>query len=148
MLFRSRFTKRICSLSHLSYPERLAAINLEPLELRRLKNDLVMYYKCLNNLVALPSDEYFCQNIQVSHTRSGGNRLIAPLYSTNHFKNDFFNRCLNCYNNLPAHVVNANSVFSFKKLLNHTDLYVYLSYIVTIFSSIILYSCWAGISGI
>ena len=31
------FTKRIYSLSHLSYPERLAEINLEPLELRRLK---------------------------------------------------------------------------------------------------------------
>ena len=123
---QKRFTKRIYSLSHLSYPERLAALNLEPLELRRLKNDLVLYYKCLNNLVALPSDVYFCQNLQASQTRSGGNRLIVPLCSTNHFKNDFFNRCLNCYNNLPAHVVNANSVFSFKKLLNDTDLYAYL----------------------
>ena len=56
---RKGFTKRIYSLSHLSYPERLAAVNLELLELRRLKNDLVMYYKCSNNLVALPSDEYF-----------------------------------------------------------------------------------------
>ena len=73
-------------MSHLSYPERLAAINLEPLEFRRLKNDLVMYYKCLNNLVALPTDEYFYQRLQVSQTRSGGNRLIAPLCSTNHFK--------------------------------------------------------------
>jgi hypothetical protein len=43
-----QFTKRIRSLSQLSYPERLAAIDLhvEPLELRRLKTDLV--------LVALP----------------------------------------------------------------------------------------------
>ena len=62
---------------------------IEPLELRRLKNDLVMYFKCLNNLVALPSVEYFCQNLQVSQTSSGGNRLIVPLCSTNHFKNDF-----------------------------------------------------------
>ena len=113
-------------MSHLSYPERLAAINLEPLELRRLKNDLVMYFKCLNNLVALPSDEYFCQQNTVSHTRSGGNRLKIPLCSTNYFKNDFFNRCLNCYNNLPVHVVNAHSVFNFKKLLNHTDLSTHL----------------------
>ena len=77
----------IYSLSHLSYPERLAEINLEPLELRRLNNDLVMYYKSLNNLVALPSDEYFCQQYQVSQTRSGahGNRLIAPLCNINHF---------------------------------------------------------------
>ena len=61
------FTKRVYSLSHLSYPERLASINLEPLKLCRLKNDLVMYYKCLNNLVALPSDdEYFCQQHHAS----------------------------------------------------------------------------------
>jgi len=47
---QKRFTKRIYSLSHLSIPERLAVINLEPLQLRRLKNYLVMYFKCLNNL--------------------------------------------------------------------------------------------------
>jgi len=46
----------ILCLTYHNYPERLAVINLEPLELRRLKNDLVMYFKCLNNLVALPSE--------------------------------------------------------------------------------------------
>ena len=77
---QKRFTKRIYSLSHLSYSEHISAINLESLELRMIKNDLVMYYNCLNNLVAFPSAEYFCQ---VSQTRSGGNRLIAPLCSAN-----------------------------------------------------------------
>ena len=43
-----QFTQRMYSLSHLSYPERLAALNLEPLELRRLNNDLVMYLCILN----------------------------------------------------------------------------------------------------
>jgi len=36
-----RFTKRFPSLSHLSYLERLRALELEPLELRRLKFDLI-----------------------------------------------------------------------------------------------------------
>jgi len=45
---QKRFTKRIYSLSHLSYPERLAVINLEHLELRRLKNYLVLYFYILN----------------------------------------------------------------------------------------------------
>jgi len=74
-------------VSHLSYPERLPVINLEPLELRRLKNDLVMYFKCLNTLVALPSDEYFCQQNHAFHTSTGGSRLVIPLglCSTNHF---------------------------------------------------------------
>ena len=86
--YKKRFTKRIYSFSHLSYAERLAAINLESLELRKLKNDLGMYYKCLNNLVALPSDEYFCQRHQVSQTRSGGGRLTVPSCSTNHLGGD------------------------------------------------------------
>ena len=102
-------------------------MNLEPLELRWLKDDLVMYYKCLSNPIALPSDECFCQQHPVSQTRPCGDRLIAPLCRTNHFQNNFFYRCLNCYNNLPAHVVNANSVFSFKKHLNNTDLYVFFT---------------------
>ena len=64
--------------------------------------------------MALPSDECFCQQHKFSYTRSGGNRLITPLCSTNHFKSNFFNRCLNCFNNLPADVVKANSVCKFK----------------------------------
>jgi hypothetical protein len=57
---QKRFTKRIYSLSHSSYSERLAAMNLEPLELRRVNNDLFMCFESLKNLVALPFYEYFC----------------------------------------------------------------------------------------
>jgi len=60
-------------------------INLEPLELRKLKNDLVMYFKCLNTLVELPSDEYFYQHNHTFHTR-----LIIPLCNTNHLKKLFY----------------------------------------------------------
>jgi hypothetical protein len=37
------FTKRVKAISNLSYIERLAIFNLEPLELRRLRYDLVQY---------------------------------------------------------------------------------------------------------
>jgi len=83
------FTRRIPTLSDLSYPERLAAIDLEPLELRRLKADLTLYYKCFHNLIAKPSDAYFCESEQSSFTRSGGNRLLRPQCNTNCFDNDF-----------------------------------------------------------
>ena len=52
------FTYRIRSIKHLSYPERLAILNLEPLELRRLKTDILMYYKILNNLIPISPDEH------------------------------------------------------------------------------------------
>lgn len=120
------FTRRIPSLSHLSYPERLAAINLEPLELRRLKADLVLYYKCLHNLTALPINTHFSQQVNRSQTRSGGDRLNVSLFSTNSFGNDFFNRCLVCWNNLPLDVINAVSVPCFKRALSAVDLGLYL----------------------
>jgi len=88
---QEHFTKRIPSLANLSYPERLAALYLEPLELRRLKYDLVLYYKCLHDLVALPSSEYFTVSNVTPQTRTGGNRLLPTLCSTKLYENDFFN---------------------------------------------------------
>ena len=119
---QKHFTKRIPSLSNLSYPERLAALDLEPLELRRLKSDLVMYCKCLHDLVAIPFNDFFVTSNYTSQTRSGGSKLLRPCCLTNHFENNFFYRCLSCWNNLPPAVVNAGSVSCFKRLLSHVDL--------------------------
>jgi len=120
------FTKRIPSLSYLSYPERLAALDLEPLELRRLKSDLVMYYKCFNDLVSIPCNDYFVASNYASQTRSGGNALLRPFCSTNRFENNFFNRRLSCWNNLPPAVVNAKSISCFKLRLSDVDLSPYM----------------------
>ena len=56
-----RFTKRVPSISHLSYLDRLRALDLEPLELRRLKFDLIQYqaYKVLNNISCIDPSSYF-----------------------------------------------------------------------------------------
>jgi hypothetical protein len=123
---QKQFTKRIPSISHLTYPERLAAINLEPLELRRLKADLVLYYKCFNDLIALPHTDYFTLSQYTTQTRTGGNRLIVPLCSTNSFANDFFIRCTNCWNSLSSDIVNTNSVQHFKQLLTNCDLSAFI----------------------
>jgi hypothetical protein len=119
---QKQFTKRIPSLSHLTYPERLAALDLDPLEIRRLKADLVLYFKSFHNLVELPSNVYFNLSHNITQTRTGGNRLVVPLCHTNRFENDFFNRCITCWNSLPSDIINANSVNCFKRLLTHFDL--------------------------
>jgi len=61
------FTRRIPVLRELPYAERLARINLETLELRRLKSDLVMYYKIQNNLTGLAPEIYFSESVAVDH---------------------------------------------------------------------------------
>lgn len=119
---QKHFTKRIPCLANLSYPERLVALDLEPLELRRLKSDLVLYYKCLHDLVALPSSEYFTMSNFTSQTRTGGNRLLRPLCSTRFYENDFFNRCISCWNFWPSAVVDASSNSCLKRRLSNIDL--------------------------
>jgi len=51
-----RFTKRIPSVSHLSYADRLKTLGLDSLEYRRLKYDLIMMFKIVHNLVDLDWD--------------------------------------------------------------------------------------------
>ena len=118
-----QFTKRIYSLRDLPYAERLAALDVEPLELRRLKADLVLYYKVLNNLVHIPRE--YLPSEQTAHTidtRSGVARLSVPHFTTNNNDNNFFNRCVSCWNSLPDSVVNSQSVASFKHNVSTVDL--------------------------
>jgi len=77
---QKQFTNRIPSLANLSHPERLAALDLEPLELRRFKSDFVLYYKRLHDLVALHSSEYFTMSYFTSQTRTGGCSVLYVLY--------------------------------------------------------------------
>ena len=73
------FTKRISSITELPYLERLAVMDLEPLELRRIKTDLTMYFKVYNNLSALPSDYLPCDNsVRTYHSRRKCEYIIPP----------------------------------------------------------------------
>ena len=56
---QSLFSRRIPSLSKLSYLERLAILNLQPLEYRRLVADLVYYYKIINNYSSIQKYDFF-----------------------------------------------------------------------------------------
>jgi len=57
---QKRFTKRVKGMKALSYNERLKHLNLESLQVRRLKNDLVLCYKMLHGLVDLNCSEFLC----------------------------------------------------------------------------------------
>ena len=63
------FTKRITVLRNLSYEERLACLDLDTLECRRLKADLTLYYKIMHNLTPSSIDRYFNTAIHSRHIR-------------------------------------------------------------------------------
>ena len=121
-----RFTKRIPCLSSLSYPERLATIDLESLELRRLHTDLVMYFKILNNLTPLPSHEYFNFFYPPSSSRTLLPLLQKPAKGSVKYFSSFFNRSIDCWNSLGTSVRSADSLSKFKSLLYRTDLSKFL----------------------
>ena len=78
-----RFTKRIPSLRLMSYPERLAMIDLEPLELRRLRTDLNEYYKCFHNLNSINYTEHFNFYVPPAASRSSSPKLVKPVKANN-----------------------------------------------------------------
>ena len=63
------FTKRIPQLASLPYFERLAFLNLDTLERRRLKTDLVSYFKITKGISVFPRD-YLDICYSVDFTRS------------------------------------------------------------------------------
>jgi hypothetical protein len=103
------FTKRIPALSELTYPERLALLDLEPLELRRLKFDLIQYYIILNKLSPIQFDDYFqlCAFNQ-STCSSNPTRLLKNVSGPDYLYYNFFNRSIEFWNALPVSVIIAH----------------------------------------
>jgi hypothetical protein len=54
-----RFTKRFPGLAEYNYSSRLALLDLDSLELRRLRQDLILVYKIVFRLVGVNSNDYF-----------------------------------------------------------------------------------------
>ena len=94
---------------------------MESLKVRRVKTDLIMYYKVINGLNDLnPSDFFvFASNLSLS-TRGHSLKLVKRPYNTNSWNNCFSNRVINCWNSLPIQmtlsmplllwVLNINSI--------------------------------------
>jgi len=116
-----QFTKCVTSISHLTYHERLSILDLESLELRRLRFDLIQYYKILNNLTPLNYAKYFTYHQPSSSSRKPSPFLIKPINGPNYLLSSFFNRSVDCWNSLPQALKEVNSLGTFKKELFNVD---------------------------
>jgi hypothetical protein len=81
-----RFTKRVPSITHLPYLDRLSVLKLQSLELRRLHIDLIQYYKIINHLssieTGLISNYTILYHICVILLHSSKNHLtIVPVFN-------------------------------------------------------------------
>ena len=104
-------------------------MDLAPLELRRIKTELKMYFKIYNDLSALPSDYLPCDDsVRTYHSRRKCEYVIQPFCRTQLFANDFLNKCASCFNGLPESVVSFKTVAEFKRRLSEADLSSFSKY--------------------
>ena len=116
------FTRKLYCMQELVYLDRLAVLNLDSLEMRRLKLDLRMYYKIIHNDVALSADYYFHFDDRELNTRFyDPSNLLKPFLRTKLSEQNFFNRCIDAWNKIPVAIRNAHSFNVFKLALNTVD---------------------------
>jgi hypothetical protein len=120
------FTKRIPSLSSLPYTERLALLDLDLLELRRLRFDLIYYFKVLHNLTPFEPSNVFIIYYPSERSRSELPYLQKPVKATNKLLSTLFYRNVDAWNALPASLRLSSSLPKFKRGLMKADLSLFL----------------------
>ena len=77
------FTKRLPGLKNLTYKERLAATNLDTLELWRLRTDLIVCYKIVFGLIKVDFNNFFLVlHLQITPAVMDTNYLLNSLLVT------------------------------------------------------------------
>ena len=108
-----RATKLISECRFLPYKDRLQYSGLTTLEDRRDRGDMIEVFKLIKGVTKMDSTKLI--NIS-SNTRTRGHacKLLKNRPRLDIRKNYFSHRVVNKWNALPAHVIEADSVNSFK----------------------------------
>lgn len=132
------FSRRLfirCGIPMCPYVERLAYLELPPLELRRLHYDLTMLYSIVHKENDIKFEEMFKLAPANNHdTRGHHLKIVVPTVKHNTRYYCFANRTARIWNTLPTHVngnqpvVNAANKALFKKRIKTIDFASLLQY--------------------
>ena len=112
-----RATKLVPGFRGLQYEERLKRLDMFSLKDRRIRGDLIETFKILKNIDSLNYDHFFELSSQLL-TRNNGLKLKGQRFNTDLKKNYFNIRVVDFWNKLPASVVQANTIATFKERLD------------------------------
>jgi hypothetical protein len=115
------FTKRIRSVSHLTYNERLNCLGPQKLEARRLYLDLLFLAKLKYNCIHLTLDDF---GVSVSNLHN--NRFLSLPTTSRITYYSFIVRTVCLWNSLNRTVTIAYNYSSFRYLLSHINFAFYL----------------------
>jgi hypothetical protein len=114
-------------MTHYSYKERLAFLDLDSLEKRRLKYDLTTTYKILFGLIDIDIDKFFklCPS---KITRGHNYKLIMPKSQCNTRRYFYSLRVVNAWNSLRKDKTDFLNLASFKKSIKNADFNKFISF--------------------
>ena len=118
-MVQRRAARYVCNRYHntSSVTDMLHDLDWESLEHRRRKFRLCMAYKIINQLVAIPSCQYF-QPAQPRPSHNHPLTFIQQHASTQYYRFSFFIRVVPEWNSLPATIAMAPSLDTFKARLH------------------------------
>ena len=119
-----KFTKRMPGYASLSYEDRLLRLELDSLEMRRLRQDLLFTYKIVFNLVDKAANNMFTLADTLYSIRTRGHPYKLHLHNSRIDVRKYFfsERVIIPWNNLPATPEHFSSLLSFKRFINSVDL--------------------------
>ena len=113
-----QFTKKITGLRSLKYEDRLKKLKLPSLVYRRKRGDMIECYKLTHHIHDPLTTKSLFQLDTDSNTRTNSYKLKKPRFNTQKYQHFFTNRIINPWNGLPAHIVNAKDLNTFKNKLD------------------------------
>jgi hypothetical protein len=116
-----KFTKRLPGYANLEYCQRCAQLNIETLELRRLRQDLLLTYKILFGMVNVCSTEFFTLSNTGHNTRGHCYKLSQQHCRINIRSNFYCERVIKPWNSMNAQQSDFNCFASFKNLVMRAD---------------------------
>ena len=125
------FTRSVfkrCFIKKTGYMKRLVKLNLETLEYRRLKFDLIMCFKIKRNLVNINMEELFGHQSVTTQDHFSlrtyhPEKITVGRTPKHDIRRYFFSeRIVLIWNELPDVVISAHNLATFKSRLNTTDL--------------------------
>ena len=107
-----RVTRKVSTVRHCSYSERLKRLQLSSLKSRRVTADLLQMFKMACKLSSCEFDHFFTR----SEPRTRGHALkVKSQFSAHDFRKHFFSvRTINAWNCLPPHSIKCTNVKAFK----------------------------------
>ena len=103
-----RFTKSLSGMSSFTYSERLRLLNLDSLEMRRLRADLKLCFKMLKGFVDVDASEFVERVAPDSVTRGHCYKLVYSSVRINVRQHFFAVRIIPVWNSLLSNVVEAD----------------------------------------